>query len=106
MKKITLLLAFTISASAAFSQYKWDFGGMVGAANYLGEIGGKEKTRRNFILDLKLSQTRSALGGFARYKLNPDIYIKGSLSWLRISGADALSTNPGRVGRNLSFRND
>jgi len=79
---------------------------MIGAANYLGEIGGKEKTRRDFILDLKLSQTRSSLGGFARYKLKPDIYLRGSLAWNRISGADRLSTNPGRRGRNLSFRND
>lgn len=106
MKKLILIFGFWLLASAAFSQYKWDFGAMAGAANYLGEFGGKEKTRRDFILDLKLSQTRSALGGFARYKLNPDIYLRGSLSWDRVSGADNLSTNPGRVGRNLSFRDD
>lgn len=87
-------------------QYKWDFGAHLGAANYLGEMGGKEKTRRDFILDLKLSQTRSAVGGFARRKLNPDIYVRGAVGWYRISGKDALSTNPGRRGRNLSFRND
>lgn len=106
MKKLSLLLTFIFAVSVAFSQYKWDFGVQLGAGNYLGEIGGKEKTRRDFILDLKLSQTRSALGGFARYKLNPDLYIRGALGWYRISGKDALSTNPGRVGRNLSFRND
>jgi len=106
MKKLLLIVCFWLFASAAFSQFKWEYGTMIGAANYLGEIGGKEKTRRDFILDLKLSQTRSAFGGFARYKLNPDIYVRGSLSWLRISGDDKLSTNPGREGRNLSFRND
>ena len=103
---LILLIAGGLFTSFAFSQYKWDFGGNVGAANYLGEIGGKEKTRRDFILDLRLSQTRSAVGGFARYKMNPDIYIRGSLGWYRISGADHFSTNPGRAGRNLSFRND
>lgn len=106
MKKLLLVFCFLFFASQAFSQYKWDFGGNLGAANYLGEMGGKEKTRRGFILDLKLSQTRSAIGGFARYKLNPDIYVRGSVGWYRVSGADSLSTNPGRVGRNLSFRND
>jgi hypothetical protein len=106
MKKLLLIFGFWLLASAAFSQYKWEYGAMAGAANYLGEIGGKEKTRRDFILDLKLSQTRSAMGGFVRYKFNRDIYIRGSLSWDRISGADSLSTNPARVGRNLSFRND
>src|SRR5438128_237740 len=103
MKKLVLFFAFLFLTSVGFSQYKWDFGANVGAANYLGEIGGKEKTRRDFILDMKLSQTRSALGGFVRYKYNPDIYIRGSMGWYRISGADRFSTNPGREGRNLSF---
>ena len=106
MKKLLLPLIFSLVTSVGFSQYKWDFGTNLGAANYLGEIGGKEKTRRDFILDLKLSQTRSSVGTFARYKINPDIYIRGSITWNRISGADKFSTNPGRVGRNLSFRND
>ena len=106
MKKLILILGFGLLASAVFSQYKWDFGAMVGAANYLGEIGGKNKTRQDFILDMKLSQTKGSYGGFARYKLNPDFSIRGSLSWDRISGADNLSTNPARVGRNLSFRDD
>lgn len=106
MKKLSLLLLFSVCVSFAFSQYKWDFGVSLGASNCLGEIGGKEKTRRDFILDLKLSQTRSAIAGFARYKLNPSIFVKGSLGWYRISGADKFSTNPARVGRNLSFRND
>src|SRR5687768_15783478 len=105
MKKF-LLVIFLFITSIAFSQYKWDFGVNLGAANYLGEIGGKEKTRRDFILDLKLSQTRSAMGIFGRYKLNPDVFVKAAVGWYRISGRDDLSTNPGRKGRNLSFRND
>ena len=56
MKRLLLIFCLWLLASVAFSQYKWEYGTMIGAANYLGEIGGKEKTRRNFILDLKLSQ--------------------------------------------------
>ena len=106
MKKLLLSSCLLLFVSAVFAQYKLDYGGSIGAANYLGEIGGKEKTRRNFILDLKLSQTKSAIGGFVRYKINRDISVRGSAGWYRISGADKFSTNPGRVGRNLSFRND
>jgi hypothetical protein len=106
MKKISCITTCFLLSTIAFSQYKWDAGIMLGASNYLGEMGGKEKPRRDFILDLKFSQTRSAVGGFVRYKLNPDIYVRGALGWYRISGADRLSTNPGRRGRNLSFRND
>lgn len=106
MKKLIFALACLFISAAAFAQYRLDYGIQLGAANYLGEIGGKEKTRRNFIMDLKLSSTRSAVGGFARLKVHKDILVRGSLGWYRISGADRFSTNPARVGRNLSFRND
>ncbi|MFH1004173.1 MAG: DUF6089 family protein [Bacteroidota bacterium] len=106
MKKILFAFCFSILTSSIFSQYKWDIGANIGAANYLGEIGGKEKNARGFIADIKFSQTRPSLGGFVRYKIRRNIYFRGNLAWNRISGADNLSTNPGRMGRNLSFRND
>ena len=48
----------------SFSQYNWDFGAHLGGSNYLGEMGGKAGTRRNFISDIKLSKTQFAVGGF------------------------------------------
>ncbi|MGQ0827225.1 MAG: DUF6089 family protein [Bacteroidota bacterium] len=103
-----LLVLFTISCSPiiGLAQYNWDIGFHAGASNYLGEMGGKSGTRRNFVSDMKISKTQFALGGFARYKFGPLISAKVGLNWIRIGGADNASTNPGRVGRNLSFRND
>lgn len=107
MRRIFLLFLFAfILPNVVFSQYNWDFGVHVGGSNYLGEMGGKAGTRRNFISDIKLSKTQFAVGGFARYKFTPLLSAKLGLNWNRIAGADRLSTNPGRVGRNLSFRND
>lgn len=100
-----LFLSILIS-SAAFSQYKWDFGFDLGATNYLGEMGGKEKTRQNFVADMKMAETRWDMGGFARYKINQRFAVKSEIAYLRIKGDDALSTNTGRHARNLSFRND
>lgn len=88
------------------AQYAWDIGLHLGGANYLGEMGGKEQTRRDFVWDMKLGQTRWAVGGFARRKINRLVSVNAGLMYLRIQGADALSTNPGRVGRNLNFKND
>lgn len=93
-------------AFTGFSQNKWEMGFTAGASNYLGEMGGQENTRRDFILDMKFMQTKTSTGYYARYKVRHNVYIKGGASWNRISGADALSSNPGRKGRNLSFRND
>ncbi len=90
----------------ADAQYAWDIGVHLGGANYLGEMGGKDQPRRDFVWDMKLSQTRWAVGGFARRKLNRLISVNAGLLYLRIQGADELSSYRPRVGRNLNFRND
>jgi hypothetical protein len=106
MIKRILLFSLIFSPLLTFAQYRLEFGVAAGAANYLGEMGGKEKTRRNFIYDIKLGQTRTATGAFVRYKLSPALSLRGQFTWGRVAGADSLSKNRGRVGRNLSFRND
>lgn len=104
MRKIFIIL-FLLPV-LGFSQYYWDYGVVAGGSTYLGEMGGKEKTRRDWILDMKLPATRWSIGGFARYKVHPDWYLKGTLNYVRLYGADRFSLNPARVGRNLDFRND
>lgn len=106
MRKLFYIVFFACLPGISSAQYSWDFGGALGVSNYLGEIGGDEKTRRDFVMDMKLSQTRWVFGGFARYKFNNLLNFKGSLTYARIQGSDNLSTNRGRRGRNLSFRND
>ncbi len=106
LNTLLLITVLAFSANTANAQYAWDFGIHLGGANYLGEMGGKEKPRQDFIWDLKMNQTRWAVGGFARRKLNRQFSVNSGLMYLRLQGADALSTNPARVGRNLNFRND
>ena len=103
---IVLSVTALVSTTAVQGQYAWDVGGGIGASNYLGEMGGKEDTRRDFVWDMKLAQTRWAIGGFARRKFSRIISVNTGLNYLRIQGADSESLNRGRVGRNLNFRND
>lgn len=106
MKNIfTLLLSicFIYNLSA---QRRLDYGFALGVSNYLGDIGGKEKTRRDFIADMKMAKTRWNVGGFIRKKVRPKISLKLALDYLRIEGDDKLSSNPARNARNLNFRND
>lgn len=103
---IYIILILSISPFKAFPQYFLDFGVKLGAANYLGEMGGKEEAGKKFVGDLKMSQTNLAGGLFVRYKLARKISGKLSFNYARISGADNLSTNKGRMERNLSFRNE
>lgn len=102
----TLVIACVLIASAASAQYNWDIGFSVGAANYLGDMGGGMLTRRDFVADMKIAETRPAVGGFVRYKVNRYLSVKTNLTWIRISGDDKLSSNPARNARNLNFRND
>ena len=67
MQRSTLLLSFLIGlfmvTTKVDAQYAWDFGMHLGGANYLGEMGGKDQPRRDFVWDMKLGQTRWAVGG-------------------------------------------
>ncbi|HEY1037958.1 MAG TPA: DUF6089 family protein [Bacteroidia bacterium] len=104
--RFIVILFVTLFTFEGYSQYMFEYGGSAGIANYLGEIGGKEKERRDFISDMKLAKTRQSLSGFVRYKFSRRFYVKGELMYFRISGDDKLSTNPARNARNLSFVND
>lgn len=105
MKK-GLLLIFTVLSFGLNAQWLWDYGGSIGATNYLGDIGGKEKTRRDFVSDMKMSKTRWNAGMFARYKYRQNVSFKAAFDYLRVEGDDKLSTNPGRHYRNFNFKND
>jgi hypothetical protein len=106
MRKLLLFSALLALPALSHAQYYWDVGGGIGAANYLGEMGGKELTRRDFVSDMKLQETRSSASAFVRYKLTPSFSLKGSVNFATLRGADSLSTNIGRSYRNLSFRNN
>ena len=106
MKKVLLGLLFISGIIYADAQYRGDFGFRIGASNYLGDIGGKEQTRRDFIWDMKLRKTRWTVGGFYRHRFNKNFGVTGSLTYARVEGDDAFTTNRARRGRNLNFVND
>ncbi len=102
-----ILIAILIGISTSITaQYRWDFGASMGASNYLGEIGGQELTRRDFIFDMKLNRTQYVVGGFARYKISPQLSANVGFNFGKIKANDYNSKNPPRVARNLSFQNN
>jgi hypothetical protein len=107
MRKIVFLIVISIITSvAAHAQYYVDYGFSVGATSYLGEFGGGEDTRKDFVMDMKLDFTRWTVGGFYRYRVSNKFALKGALNYIRLSGDDALTGNAARRGRNLNFKND
>ncbi len=106
MKKVFIICFILFTTTITKAQWLWDYGFALGVSNYLGDIGGKEKTRRDFVADMKMAKTRWNVGGFARYKVHPKVSVKLALDYLRIEGDDKLSSNPARNARNLNFKND
>ena len=104
MKKIFLLLLLFASISG-WSQYQWDYGLKLGAANYLGDIGGKEQQRRDLFWDMHLGQTRYAIGAFGRYKFSKRFAVSAGIDHMLIQDADEFTTYIPRRARNLNFRN-
>ncbi len=106
LSRLAIILVLITSAAHAQRGYNWEFGIGSGVSNYLGEIGGREKSARPFLWDLKLAKTRWNEQIYARYKFDPLFAVKFAFNYLRIEGDDKLTINEGRKYRNLSFRND
>lgn len=103
---LVTLFFFFLGFQGMSQRYNMDIGFKVGASNYLGDIGGKEQTERPWVLDMKMEKTRWSVGGFFRYRFNLWHSMNVGLTYFRVEGDDRLSSNPGRVGRNLNFKND
>jgi hypothetical protein len=104
--KLTITAFLFVLGTVAYAQYNIDFGVKLGASNYLGDIGGQEKTRRGFVMDMKLKETNLTAGIYGRYKINGTFGVQASLNIGKISGDDAQSSNVGRNTRNLRFKNN
>ncbi|HEX8514682.1 MAG TPA: DUF6089 family protein [Bacteroidia bacterium] len=78
----------------------------LGAANFLGELGGANQIGTNFVKDLEFSMTRPSLAIGLRYKFAKRFAVKGGFHYLLVSGSDKLTKEPFRNNRNLSFRSN
>ncbi len=92
-------------ATGSNAQYGLDYGFAIGTANYLGDIGGDDLTRRDFSADLHLGQTKLSSHVFVRYRLNSVLAVRGQVGTVYLEDYDNLSSNPARATRNAHFRN-
>lgn len=129
MYKKILLLLLVILPYLADAQYKGSRGGKrkrsnggtfvnkknkarkeyvlaIGAANFLGELGGANQIGTNFVKDLEFSATRPSFALGMRYKYARRLAVKGGFYYQLLSGSDNLTKEPFRHNRNLSFRSN
>jgi len=82
-------------------------GGSVDILNYFGDLAPRSQ-----MASTNLSLTRPAFTIFGAYRYSPNLVLRGSFSWGRLTGDDFESSDPYgqdsryRYIRNASFRND
>jgi len=106
MKRLVFLSLLLFTFSEAQAQYRFDYGITLGAMNYLGDIGGLDQPRRDFINDIKITETRYSIGGYYRAQFSRTLSVSAAYIQGRIEGWDANSIYAARRGRNLNFRNE
>ncbi|MEZ4721575.1 MAG: DUF6089 family protein [Flavobacteriales bacterium] len=101
---LTLATLWQSSTAQRWKKYRHEVLGGIGATSFLGELGGGEGPGRDLFLDFDGKASRYLITGGYRYKLNEYASLRGNLTYARLYGSDALSGDPFRRSRNLSFR--
>jgi len=83
---------------------EWSFG--LGASNFLGDLGGRDMVGTNFVWDLELSKTNFAAYVSHSYYVAPQVAMRTSLAYGKVSGDDKLTSEPFRNNRNLNFQSN
>jgi hypothetical protein len=84
--------------------YRYEMIGQLGAANFLGDLGGANQIGTNGLKDLEYVLTRPAAGIGMRFKIQQFISFKGNFNWGIVRGDDKLTLEEFRHRRNINFR--
>lgn len=90
-----------------WKKYKREVFVSVGTSNFLGDLGGQKGNGKDYSpADLNFSQSRTAFGIGARYKLKRVVNVAAKFSYLNVHGDDAKTQNVYRNNRNLNFKSN
>lgn len=90
-----------------WKKYKREIFVSVGTSNFLGDLGGQKGKGRDYSpADLNFSQSRTAFGVGARYKLRRAVNISAKFNYLNVRGDDSKTDNIYRYNRNLNFKSN
>ena len=95
MRGLILLILFVCLATPLQSQIH-EIGIFAGGSNYVGDIGSTNYIRPN----------KFAGGLIYKYNLNPRIALRGTYTYIPVSGDDADASNPSRQNRGYNFSNN
>src|SRR5687768_18471951 len=97
MRKKLLLFAASLLILSGVRSQQWESGIFLGASNYMGDLAPN---------GVVMSETHGAVGWLVRHNLNDLITLRLGVTYGKISGSDANSSDQNTRIRNLSFRSD
>jgi hypothetical protein len=105
----TLLIISNLCFGQFFNRIDWKLNRHqlelgLGAANFLGDLGGKDGIGTNDFQDLELPMTRFGFTAGYKYTLYKKLYLRTDFSYGTLAGDDKLTKEPFRANRNLHFR--
>jgi hypothetical protein len=117
LKKISLIFLFVFFFGIIYSQqflrpqewkkFRKEIYFSTGSTAFLGDLGGRDQTGTHFSpVDMDITQTRTAYGIGARYKVFKNLNFAGKVSYLLVKGDDAATKDIYRNERNLNFKSD
>ena len=109
MQRLLIILLPNLLIPVLTHAHKWkrhrvEYSFGIGATNFLGDLGGANQQGTNGLRDFELKATRmGAVLGY-RYQLGESWFARGNFNYVMVSGDDALTEEPARNARQLSFR--
>ncbi len=88
----------------AWKKHRHEFNFGLGASNFLGEVGGRDRVGSGFIFDLEPSKTKFAAQINYQYYMAEKFVLRTSFTYGSVAGDDALTAEPFRNNRNLHFQ--
>ena len=102
---VLLLVATGLDSSAQrWKRQRYEASFILGATNFMGELGGANQIGTDYYKDFEIAMTRYCLGVGMRYKTTEFTALRGQLIYARLRGEDKLTQEPFRNNRNLMFR--
>jgi len=98
------LVLVTSTQAQRWKRYRHELSVNLGAANYLGDLGGASTGDGSRFGDFQFAITRPAFGVSYRYRLTERLAAKANFMYGRVYGDDAEAGNDARKSRNLNFR--
>jgi hypothetical protein len=90
-----------------WKKYRKEIYGSVGAANFLGDLGGLNKVGTDYSpVDLEFTETRTAFQLGYRFKCLKWLNLSTQFNYLIVRGDDKLTQEQFRQNRNLNFKSN